>query len=464
MRKYSDKFLNQTNKLKNTKVGMEFEFYMKDISYYKTLELLNKVLNPVKVWGFRQYHSNFTPDESNFKIEPDLSGGSNMVELVTGPLNFYDAKYYLIKIIKFIQNWGYTNDKCSIHFNISFDDEEMDLNDLNILKLILNIDEEEIYRAFPARKGNVYAKSIKNIIPYKEYDFFNIPISTIKNNIRIPNDKYYGVNFLNILENKEKQRLEFRYIGGKDYEKNIGQVIYFMERFIINSYDCIDTGFDNTDISKLEEYLEDNIKKYKNLSNYDNFIVEFPDIQIQIDQVSNYDIISSFYDKVFSKIFNLIDTTEELKECIINYVTRTQTLEVVDATIKTSATIKGIEFINCDVEGIFNDCFFLNTDVRNSQITKSGIQNSEVTNSKVFNCNVDSSTLENCYFQEGYLNGEMRGGIYRSGKLGPYAQMDSEVKIVTDYENFFDTRFDPEDDKGKDKGIIKAFGKGNIQK
>lgn len=464
MRKYSDKFLNQTNKLKNTKVGMEFEFYMKDISYYKTLELLNKVLNPVKVWGFRQYHSNFTPDESNFKIEPDLSGGSNMVELVTGPLNFYDAKYYLIKIIKFIQNWGYTNDKCSIHFNISFDDEEMDLNDLNILKLILNIDEEEIYRAFPARKGNVYAKSIKNIIPYKEYDFFNIPISTIKNNLRIPNDKYYGVNFLNILENKEKQRLEFRYIGGKDYEKNIGEIIYFMERFIINSYDCIDTGFDNTDISKLEEYLEDNIKKYKNLSNYDNFIVEFPDIQIQIDQVSNYDIISSFYDKVFSKIFNLIDTTEELKECIINYVTRTQTLEVVDATIKTSATIKGIEFINCDVEGIFNDCFFLNTDVRNSQITKSGIQNSEVTNSKVFNCNVDSSTLENCYFQEGYLNGEMRGGIYRSGKLGPYAQMDSEVKIVTDYENFFDTRFDPEDDKGKDKGIIKAFGKGDIQK
>jgi hypothetical protein len=464
MRKYSDKFLNQTNKLKNAKVGMEFEFYMKDISYYKTLELLNKVLNPVKVWGFRQYHSNFTPDEGNFKIEPDLSGGSNMVELVTGPMNFYDAKYYLIKIIKFIQNWGYTNDKCSIHFNISFDDEEMDLNDLNILKLILNIDEEEIYRAFPARQGNVYAKSIKSIIPYKEYDFFNIPISTIKNNLRIPNDKYYGVNFLNILENKEKQRLEFRYIGGKDYEKNIGQVIYFMERFIINSYDCIDTGFDNTDISKLEEYLEDTIKKYKNLSNYDNFIVEFPDIQIQIDQVSNYDIISSFYDKVFSKIFNLIDTTEDLKECIINYVTRTQTLEVVDATIKTSSTIKGIEFINCDVEGIFNDCFFLNTDVLNSQITKSGIQNSEVTNSKVFNCNVDSSTLENCYFQEGYLNGEMRGGIYRSGKLGPYAQMDSEVKIVTDYENFFDTRFDPDEDKGKDKGIIKAFGKGDIQK
>ena len=127
MKKYSDKFLNQSNKLKLAKVGFEFEFYMKDLSFYKTLEILNDDLKPVKVWGFRQYHSDFTPDSENFKIEPDLSGGSNMVELVTGPLSFYDAKYYLIKIIKFIQNYGYTNEKCSIHFNISFEDE--DLND-----------------------------------------------------------------------------------------------------------------------------------------------------------------------------------------------------------------------------------------------------------------------------------------------------------------------------------------------
>lgn len=459
MRKYSDKFLNQTNKLKNAKVGFEFEFYMKDISYYKTLELLNKELAPVKVWGFRQYHSSFTPDESNFKIEPDLSGGSNMVELVTGPLAFFDAKYYLIKIIKFIQNWGYTNEKCSIHFNISFDDDEMDLNDLNILKLILNIDEEEIYRAYPSRKDNVYAKSIKTIIPYKEYDFFNIPISTIKNNMRLPNDKYYGVNFLNTIENKEKQRLEFRYVGGKDYEKNIGQAIYFMERFIINTYDSIDSDFNEVDISKLKEYLEDNINTYKNLSRYDNFIVEFPTIQLQIDQVSDYSMVKSYYDKIFSKIFKLIESTEELKDCIINYVTRSQTLEIVDSNIKTLTTIKGIEFINCQLEGIFNDCFFLSSAVINSQLTKCGIQNSDINDSKIFNCNVDNSKLENCYFMEGYLNGDMRGGVYRSGKLGPNATMDSEVKIVTDYNNFFDTSFDSEGDKVKDKSLMKSFGK-----
>lgn len=458
MRKYSDKFINQSKKLKRSKIGIEFEFYMKDLSYYKTLEMLNKELAPVKVWGFRQYHSNFTPDKDNFKIEPDLSGGSNMVELVTGPLDYFDAKYYLIKILKFIQNYGYTNEKSSIHFNISFNDEDMNLNDLNILKLILNTDEDEIYRAFPSRKGNIYAKSISKIIPYKEYDFFNIPISVVKNNMRLPNDKYYGVNFSNINNEKEKQRLEFRYIGGKDYEKNIGQLIYFMERFIINVYDSVDASFNSEDIKKLEDYLEDNINSYKNLSKYDNFIVDFPTIVLQVDQIGDYDMISSYYDRIYNKLYNIIDSTENLKDCIINYVTKDQNIEIVDANIKVNSTLKTVDLINCKAEGIFEDCYFVGSEINNSQVTKCKLQHSDALNTKVLNCNVESSTLENCYFMEGYLNGDMRGGIYRSGKLGPYATLDSEVKLVKDYDNFFDTRFDV-DDKSDSKGIIKSFGK-----
>jgi hypothetical protein len=464
MRKYSDKFLSQTNKLKKSQVGFEFEFYLKDLSYYKTLELLNQELNPVKVWGFRQYHSDFKPDANNFKIEPDLSGGSNMVEIVTGPMDFYNAKYFLIKILKFIQNYGYTNEKSSVHFNISFTDDDMDLNDLNVLKLILNTDEEEIYRAYPSRKSNVYAKSIKKMIPFKEYDFFNIPIGVVKNNMRLPNDKYYGINFTNISNTRETQRLEFRYIGGEDYEKNIGQLIYFLERFIINVYDSVRSDFNSEDINKLEDYLEENILNYKNLSSYDNFIIDFPTIQIQIDQNHSYDIVSAYYGKIYTKLYNIIEGSEDMKECIINYVTTDQTMEVVDANIKGTSTIKGYELINCNVEGIFDDCFFMGTNIINSQVSKSKLNNSDAEDTKILNCNVERSKLTNCYFVGGYLNGDMRGGVYRSGKLGPYATMDSDVKIVTDYNNFFDTKFDADGEKGTDKGIMKSYGKQFLKK
>jgi hypothetical protein len=459
MKKYSDKFLNQSKKLKNARIGFEFEFYMRELSFYKTMELLNQELAPVKVWGFREYHSDFTPDEKNFKIEPDLSGGSNMVELVTGPLSYYDAKYYLIKIVKFIQTHGQTNEKSSIHFNLSFNDDEKNLNDLNILKLVLNTDEEEIYRVFPSRKDNVYAKSVKKMIPYKEYDFFNIPISVVKNNLRTPNDKYYGINFLNINNEKESQRLELRYVGGKDYEKNIGNLIYFMDRFIINVYDSIDTDFNAEDVNKLEEYLEKNISLFKNFSKYDNFIVDFPTIQLQIDQNINYDIVTSYYPTIYTKLYNLIDATSGLKDCIVNYVTSTQTMEVVDANIKSTSTLRGYDLINCETEGIFEDCFFVGSEIKNSQMTKCKLQQSSAVNSKVLNCKVESSDLTNCYFMEGYLNGDMFGGVYRSGKLGPYATMDADVKVVTDNNNFFDTKFETET-KGDDKGSIKGYGKG----
>jgi hypothetical protein len=382
-----------------------------------------------------------------------------MVELVTGPMEYYDAKYYLVKIIKFIQTYGYTNDKCSIHFNLSFDDDEKDLNDLNILKLILNTDEEEIYRAFPSRKDNVYAKTIKKIIPYKEYDFFNIPIDTIKNNLRVPVDKYYGINFSHINSDKEQQRLEFRYIGGKDYEKNIGQLVYFLDRFIINVYDCTDEGFDHEDCQKLEEYLEENIRLFKNFSKYDNLIIDFPTIQLQIDQSGEYDTVNAYYDRIYDKLYSLIDGTNELKECIVNYVTSTQTMEVVDAQIKTSATLKSYEFINCQAEGIFESCSFLGTDIKDSQVSRSDLSHSDASESKILNCRVDGSTLNNCYFMQGYLNGDMYGGVFRSGELGPYATMDSEVKIVNDNDNFFGTKFNEDPQKGKDKGIISGFGK-----
>lgn len=454
MEKYSDKFLNQSGKLKNSIIGMEFEFYMKDLSFYKTLEILNQELAPIKVHGFREYHSDFKTDSNNFKLEPDLSGGSNMVELITGPLDYFDAKYYLIKIIKFIQTYGYTNEKCSIHYNLSFNGDR-NLNDLNILKLILNTDEEEIYRLYPSRKNNVYAKTVKNIIPYKEYDFFNIPISIIKNNLRLPSDKYYGINFLHINNDKESQRLELRYIGGKDYEKNLGQLIYFMDRFIINTYDAIDANFNSEDSEKLENFLEENIANYKNLSKYDNFIIDFPTIQIQVDQNQNYDLINTYYDKIYGKLFNLIEATTDLKECIINYVVESQTIELVDADFKCALTVKGYDLINCNVEGIFEDCFFVGSKVNNSQLTKCKLQYSEANNSKVFNSKVEQSDLQECYFMNGFLNGNMHGGVFRSGELGPYAALDADVKVVTDNANFFDTKFDDETKKQDLKGYKK---------
>ena len=42
MRKYSDKFLDQSNKLKHARVGFEFEFYLKELSKLTALSIATR--------------------------------------------------------------------------------------------------------------------------------------------------------------------------------------------------------------------------------------------------------------------------------------------------------------------------------------------------------------------------------------------------------------------------------------
>ena len=141
------------------------------------MELLNRELAPIKVSGFRKYHSSFNVTADHFKIEPDMSLGMSGVELITGPLEYPNVKLVLLKILKIMQEFCRTDEKCSIHVNISFDPKKVEptktLDHLNKLKLILEIDEEMVYKYFPTRKNNFYAKSVKKIIPFKDYSYAN---------------------------------------------------------------------------------------------------------------------------------------------------------------------------------------------------------------------------------------------------------------------------------------------------
>ena len=46
MKKYSEEFINNSDILKTAIIGFEFEFYVKEMSFFKTLEVLNTYLKP----------------------------------------------------------------------------------------------------------------------------------------------------------------------------------------------------------------------------------------------------------------------------------------------------------------------------------------------------------------------------------------------------------------------------------
>lgn len=441
MKIYSNEYITDFNKLKNAVVGFEFEFYT-ERSYYKLLELLNNELKPIKTSGFRKYHSSFKPDENNFKLEPDLSGGPEMCELITGPLPYVNAKVILLKILKILDKYAKTDEKCSIHINISFEDtgDGKILNNLNQLKLLLNVDEDYIYNYFPNRKNNIYAKSVKSLIPFKGFDFSLNALDILQTNVQLPDTKYYGINFKTI----EKGRIEWRYIGGLDYHKKTADILSLMDYFIALTWNCLNVKLDDDDLKNLQEYVFENINIFKNFSNYDNFMAEFPTIDIQVDKLSEYGIVKAYYDSFYNEVYDLVRNVYNIKNCIINFDTQLNRLEVVEATFKTIFDLDNLDFIECTMNsGRYNHCNIISSELINGTVHGGTFVDSDVFNSKIENASIDRDTeIVDSYLYGCMIEGTIKGSsILRLCKISPTAIIDDSVRIVTDNNNYFTTSY-----------------------
>jgi len=163
------KSLTKYDILTAAKVGIEYEFYSEKNSSSIVKELgrtLNKkIVIPTNSDAFNKeekgkYHSEIETTASMFKLEKDFSGGKDMRELITGPMTYEDARLGIIKTLEWIRENGWTDKKCSIHLNISFNPFLVKLKNeithLDTLKFILSFDEKFIYDRFPERKNSVY--------------------------------------------------------------------------------------------------------------------------------------------------------------------------------------------------------------------------------------------------------------------------------------------------------------------
>jgi len=439
MKKFSNEYLNDFNKLKNSIVGFEFEFYTNK-SYYKLMEYLGNELNPVKIHGFRQYHSKFKPDEDNFKIEPDLSGGYDMVELITGPIPYVNSKIVLLKILRILQDVAKTDERCSIHINVSFDGKksEKTLGNLNRLKLILNVDEDYVYRFFPTRQDNIYAKTVKAIIPFKGFDYSNDAVNIVINNLELPDTKYYGIN----IQTVEKGRLEYRYIGGKDYQFKTSEILTLMDYFIALTWNCVDEPLDEYDMEELREYLFENINMFKTFTNYEDFISNFPTIDIQVDRLNEYAILKAYYENFYDEVYDLIQNTYNLSNCILNFDTQQNRLELVEADFRTIFDVNRLDIIECTANsGRYNSCNIISSEVVNGNIKGGSIIDSNILNSKIEGAKIDINTeVNDSYLYQCQIDGHITGdSVLRLCKLGPNAIIDDSVRIVTDQSNYFNT-------------------------
>lgn len=423
-------YLNNEKILSNFIVGFEFEFYS-DFNRKETAKLLEnylgvKVVIPTVVMGLDKevtpVHSEFHPTEDEWKLEPDYSGGKEMMELVSGPMNYNKARLYLIKVLQWISKNGYTTKRTGIHLNIGIENFKRinlknDITHIDRLKFCLTFDENKVFDLFPHRLNNVYSASIKTITPINAY-VYKLNVKSIDpTNYLIPTTKYFGVNFLK----QEKNYLEFRYLGGENYEEKIKSILDLLEYFAMTIYNVLkNPSYTTDDITTLNTILSKHTKMVNSFSDYDIFKHYYKKIKITVDLSNNETIIKTFYNDILrDKIYDLI-VFGQIEKGLINYDRDVSKIQIKNAVIKNASRLNNIEFFNCEVNGIIIDCEFYNCKIDNSIIENCKLnKNNEIIFSKIKNTNIEfKNKIHDCYVEnKGFLtNGTYEKCIFRTGK------------------------------------------------
>lgn len=421
----------QLNAIHYSKIGFEFEFFAnQDIN--KAKEDLSRVLNK-KIRIEDKAHSDFAPTGDVFKLEPDNSGGSGMIELVTGSLPFPEAKLIMAKTLKWIKENGSTNDRCSIHINLSFNTEKLgpdvNMSGLDVGKFVLSFDEQKVYDEFPKRENSVYAKSIKFVIPLSGMIGDN-PGKTVWTNYQFVNDKYYGVNFTKT----PKGYIEFRYLGGAGYEKKYNSILRLTEHFIVSLYDTLTnptyTKEDKVELDKILDVHKGVIQAYKS---YSNFKKEFPDIKLMADLKTADNVVEVYYVKMRDTLFNLL-TKSELRKGFVNYDTDSSKIQVKDADLLNSYDIDHIDLVNCKIRGNIKNCDLFDCEVNGASL----FECNAFGYTTIKSCKIEDSYISrnvevtDCYVfgPRGIFSGEMIGGIFRKGKATQHARFDKTTEVI----------------------------------
>lgn len=419
--------------LQNTQIGFEVGFiHEESFTLPQIKKELQKLLG-VKIKIEDKYYSNFKPTADEFKIEMNNSGGKNFIELVTGPLEYNIAKEKIQFILKWIRESKdiYTTDRCNLHININYKNKPY-ISDIDILKFILIFNEEEVYKIFPNRRDNIYAKSINNISPiHHNFDFTSIKMAKV--HFSYPNTKYYGINF----EKLAKNYLEFRYIGGKDYEKKSLEIVELIDYFILSLRDSYYAKYNDKLQNKLQEIVNKKRDLYLAGKNYFHFKNIFRNIKIMVDTKVNDETIKAFFPKIWERLFPILDNIMNLKyskKGVLNYDSDNSVLEFQGFYLnKTILDSMGCIFYDCKIENSVLDkqqlyyCNVINSDLISCIGNVTNFKSGRLIDGKIYSCQIYDAYITG---KEIYLDQcEIEKGIFNEGRYSN-CTINKEVEVI----------------------------------
>jgi len=189
--------------------------------------------------------------------------------------------------------------------------------------------------------------------------------------------------------------------------------------------------YNENDIKSLDVILEKHKGIVESYKDYQAFKKKFPKIQLMVDLQTYDQIVETFYPKMREGIFNLL-TKAGLKEGKINYDADTGRMQIKDAELMKCFEIKGVDIVDCKVQGNILNCDIFSSELINSSLFESNIFGaSDVADSKIEDSYVARSVMckdSYVFGMKGVFSGQMEGGIFRKGRATDMAKFeDTEI-------------------------------------
>jgi hypothetical protein len=413
-------------------LGFEMEFYSNKSRKEVAKEIGSLVKKNVVVAD--KYHSEVALGSGTWKLEPDFSGGMKMMELVTEPMGYYEAMGVLSKVTSWMRKNAWTDEKCAFQFSLSFDKMKYKLREklegINRLKFVLDFDEEFVYERFPARKNSKYARSIKQVMPINKFVFNDRVNAVHKENYRVPDTKYYGVNFSKL----SSGYVEFRYMGGRSYEKKYTQIREIIDYGIGQIYSTLENPFfDDANTEKLRIILREHKKVVSSFSDPETFQINYPNVHVFVDLRGELEVLKTYWVHIREQLFNLIVNCG-MKKGLLNYDADVGKYQLKDSVVTKSFDLVGMEVFDSKIGGNVSGCDLYRCVISNAHITDSNLYAGNiVTKSKVINTPIHLyNECKDCYIDNKKLliNGKIEGGVIRSGDIAATANVSKETEII----------------------------------
>lgn len=391
----------------NSKLGFEFCGIFKDeeeILIKKLTDILNRDVSYSNV-----DYKLLEPTDSYAVLIKD--GKEHIVK--TPMYSYFEALFIMPKIIEFL---GKLKDfkNTYLYVKISFNEDYLNLSQLNILKFILSYNENFILSKLTDITKDGYIEKLTDIKP-KDLDSCSDSVQKQIESLKFIDDDIYGIDFstLNI------GFVKFKYARDINYRDKWEDLLKCINHTIITlNNSTIYNEYDEKEIEKVNK-LNDSFKKFStSFGCYELFKEKYKSIKLSIDLCNDKSSIDIIYPSIKEKLFNIV-VCNNITQATINYDTDISRIQLKDIELKKCYHLTGVDIVDSEIENsCIKECDIYDTRIANSRIIKSNLFGyANCKDSKFKDCFISRNIkLTDCdvFGELGKMAGTMSGGSLKN--------------------------------------------------